>query len=163
MFPSGMLYTKKNLRPGKEGFYILEASYTDKGGKVIEPLPATAREVLRYYKLYPQDFEKLSDMRIEGDSLVGLNTSYASIKNIDLTGIKQVVLRTIGLGGAFELRIDSLNGERITTFPLKPNVKDVAEIAGVVKPLQGKHDLYLQYLNNESRFQPVKVEWIHFK
>ena len=62
---SGKLNTKNNLKPGKEGFYVLEATYTDKGGNVIKPLSATAREVLRYYKLYPEDFEKLSDMVLE--------------------------------------------------------------------------------------------------
>ena len=151
------------MKPGKEGFYVLEATYKDKGGKIIKPLSATAREVLRYYKLYPEDFEKLSDMRIENNILAGLNTSYASIKDIDLSGIKQALLRTSGLGGAFEIRIDSSNGERVTTFPLNPNIKDAQEVAVNLKSVQGKHDLYLRYINNESRFHEVKVEWILFK
>ena len=160
---SGNLNTKNNLRPGKEGFYVLEATYTDKGGKAIKPLSATARETLRYYKLYAEDFEKLSDMRIENNMLAGLNTSYASIKDIDFSGIKQALLRTSGLGGAFEIRIDSSNGEIIATFPLNPNIKDAQEIAGNLKSVQGKHDLYLRYINNESRFHEVKVEWLLFK
>jgi cytochrome c len=160
---SGKLNTKNNLKLGKEGFYILEATYTDKGGKVIKPLSATAREVLRYYKLYPEDFERLSDMRIENNMLIGLNTSYASIKGIDVSGIKEAVLRTSGVGGTFEIRIDSINGKRIATFPLNPNIKDAQEVAGVLGPVQGKHDLYLRYVNNKSRFQGMRVEWIYFK
>ena len=67
------------------------------------------------------------------------------------------------LGGAFEIRIDSLNGERITTFPLNPEVKDMQEIAGALNLIQGKHDLYLVYVNKENRFQWMNVEWIYFK
>jgi len=160
---SGKLNTKNNLKPGKEGFYVLEATYKDKGGKIIKPLSDTAREVLRYYKIYAEDFERISDMVLKDHKLSGPSTSYASVKDIDLSDIKQAILRTSGIGGAYEMRIDSLSGALITTFLLNPDIKDMQEISGALKSVQGKHDLYFIYINKGNRFQWANLEWIYFK
>jgi hypothetical protein len=119
--------------------------------------------VLRYYKIYAEDFERISDMVLKSQKLSGPNTSYASVRDIDLSSIKQVVLRTSGIGGAYEMRVDSLSGALITTFPLNPDIKDSQEITGVLKPVQGKHDLYVIYINKGNRFQWANLEWIYFK
>jgi cytochrome c len=159
---SGNLMTKNNSKPGKEGYYTLEASYTDRGG-AVRPLSDSAREILRYHKLYPGDFEKRSDMVISNHQLSGLHSSFAELKNIDLSGIRQAVIRAAGSGGVFELHIDSIQGRRIAVFPLDTGTKGAREQPSPLEPVQGRHDLYLVYLNREFRFNWMAMDWISFE
>ncbi|MBA4168077.1 MAG: c-type cytochrome, partial [Chitinophagaceae bacterium] len=161
---SGKLYLKNKSAPGKEGFYIIEAAYADKGGDLISSLSDTSRQLLRYNKLYAEDFEKLSDTKVDNRLLSAIHGSYASIKSIDLSGVRGIDLRTLGSGCAFEIHIDSLNGQRISMFSLVADRKEMQIISSVLaSDVKGKHELFLLYINKELRFQSALVEWVNFK
>jgi cytochrome c len=159
---SGTLVTKTNAKAGREGFYTLEASYTDRGG-AIRSLADSARATLRFHTLYPEDFEKLSDMAINNHHLSGLHTSSAGILDIDLSGIHRAVIRAAASGGSFELHLDSVHGKRVAVFPLDPRIKVDREQESVIEPTAGRHDLYLVYLNSEFRFNWMTLDWLSFK
>ncbi len=159
---SGNIALNNKATTEKKGFYVIEASYTDRGGKIIGSLSASTTRILRSSKMYPQDFTNLTDMKVETNGLTAIHGSHAVLRNIDLSGINQLKLHTTGSGGSFEVHLDSLRGQRIASFPQETNAKGPSELSCAIADIKGMHDIYLLYVNNALRFQQSLIQSISF-
>jgi cytochrome c len=149
-----------NLPRGGESNYLLAASYTDKGNQNIGPLKSTAKYLLRYPKFYANDFEDLFEANIRKDKLVGRTGSYFRLSNIDLTNIKQVVLKSSG-EGVIEIRLDDLKGPLLGEAKVNAG-EDLNIIPVSVSPHSGKRNLYFIRKNERLRFNEYAIEWVYF-
>lgn len=149
-----------NLPAGRESNYLLSASYTDKGNQQIAPLKATARYMLRYPKFYPDDFEDLFEANIRRNRLVGRTGSYFRLSDIDLSNIRQVVLKCSG-EGTIELRLDGIEGPLLAQAEVNSG-EDLNIIPVTVSGHSGKKNLYFIRKNERLRFNEYAVEWVYF-
>lgn len=149
-----------NLPRGGESSYLLAASYTDKGNQYLGPLKSTAKYLLKYPKFYADDFEDLFEANIRKDKLVGRTGSYFRLSNIDLTNIKQIVLKSSG-EGVIELRLDDIKGPVLGE--VKVNAGDDLKIIPVsISAHSGKRNLYFIRKNERLRFSEYAIEWVYF-
>lgn len=149
-----------NLPQGKESNYVFAASYTDQGNKHIGPLTSMAKYLLRYPKFYANDFEDLFESNIRRDKLVGRTGSYFRLSDIDLTSIKQIVLRTSG-EGTIELRLDNLKGPLLAEAIVNSG-DSLNTIPVTIPPHSGKRDIYFIRKNEKLRFNEYAIEWVYF-
>ena len=152
-----------NLQIGKENNYLLSASYKDKGAFQVDPIIVVKKYLLRYPKLYGDDFEDLFESNIRDHKLLGRMGSYAKLSNIDLASIKQIVLKTNG-NGIIEIHLDNFDGTLIGEA--KVNSLDKLIIVPVNIPSivanTGKRDIYFVRKNDKSRFSEYTIEWVYF-
>lgn len=148
----------------KEGAYIIQATYTDKGGKVIGPLSTSQSLALRSPKLKAATYDeskgaaKFTVEQLGGEVVVASeNDSYIAFKNIDLTGIKTIVIgafsqKGMTVGGGLEVRLGSPTGTVVGTAtvpeasmaPLKIKV-DTA----------GEQNIYFIFKNPKPEGKPL--------
>ena len=151
------------LQIGKENNYLLSASYKDKGAFQVDPIIVVKKYLLRYPKLYGDDFEDLFESNIRDHKLLGRMGSYAKLSNIDLASIKQIVLKTNG-NGIIEIHLDNFDGTLIGEA--KVNSLDKLIIVPVNIPSivanTGKRDIYFVRKNDKSRFSEYTIEWVYF-
>jgi cytochrome c len=158
---SGSFYPDPNITTGKEGTYIIEASYTDKGGNFIGSLTSKDSKILRYPKIYPSELDKIYDSKIINGTLNGLHNSHGCIKDIDLTGIKQIFIKAGGSGGRMEVRIDSAKGKMIGKA-LLDQTGTAQRFTMDLKPIAGTHDIYVVFANEKYRFWGMDFYWMTF-
>lgn len=149
-----------NLPPGRESNYLLAASYTDKGNQQIGSLKGMAKYLLRYPKFYADDFEDLFEANIRGNRLVGRTGSYFRLSNIDLTNIRQIVLKSSG-EGVIELRLDNIKGPLLGEARAHGG-NDLNIIPVTVSGRSGKRDIYFIRKNERLRFNEYAIEWVYF-
>ncbi len=106
----------------KDGAYIIQATYTDKGGKVIGPLTNTESVALRSPKVKAVTFDEAkatSKFNVEalgGEIVIATEDgAYFGFKNIDLTGVKGLTIGAFSqkgqsVGGKVEVRTGSPTG-----------------------------------------------------
>ena len=162
-----------NIDKKKEGTYILNASYTDKGNGGIGPNTINKSVVLRNAKLKVNTFDGGKDyMKYKlptGAEVVVAVTdkSYVVFNNIDLSSISSATFQafsSVGVtsGGKMEIRTGSPTGEVIGEAMI-PN-GSMKPISVTLKSQEGKHDLYLVFTNAENKGKPLfAVDWIEFK
>ena len=148
----------------KEGAYIIQATYTDKGGKVIGPLTTSQSLALRSPKIKANSFDesksvsKFTVEQLGGEVVIATeNDSYIAFKNIDLTGVKSIVVGAFSqqgttMGGALEVRLGSPTGtvvgnlevKEASLMPLKMKVNTA-----------GEQDLYFVFKNPKAEGKPL--------
>ena len=152
-----------NLQIGKENNFLLSASYKDKGAFQVDSILVVKNYLLRYPKLYGDDFEDLFESNIRDHKLLGRMGSYAKLSNIDLASIKQIFLKTNG-NGIIEIHLDNFDGTLIGEA--KVNSLDKLIIVPVNIPsivaITGKRDIYFVRKNDKSRFSEYTIEWVYF-
>ena len=172
----GTFTTNDHIGKGNEGTYIFTASYTDKGGDQVGPLTASEVITLRspFVPAYTHDgtdkamtFDVTPDMAPQIKEaitlVIGNKGSYIQFNQLDFTGIESVdVLATasslFASGGLVEFRADSKDGELIGSMDLESTLSismDVDPVSVKLKPMEGKHDLYIVFKGVEDGNKPV--------
>lgn len=103
-----------------EGYYLVQASYTDQGANEIAPLRGNAQLLLRHpdMKAVSADrFENTAKANANGLNFVRFTqrNSWIAFDQIDLRGIRQVevLVNPAGIEGRLEIRLGSPTGPRI--------------------------------------------------
>ncbi len=156
----------------KEGSYIFNASYTDKGNPIVGPLTGFKSVALRPAKIRANTYEDSKDVSkykipTGSEIVTGLkNGSYIAFGDIDLTGITSLDIATgfregQSAGGVLEVRLDSPSGTKI-------GEAKVESAGNVTIPVKGSsdgklHKVIFLYKNTEAGTKPLfSVDWIEF-
>ena len=78
------------------------------------------------------------------------HNSWVSFKNLDLTGVKQVKVRTKGRGAIISVRSTSENGEELASINAFSNAPSDGYFKSNVKQTSGKKDLFFVFLNKDE-------------
>ena len=171
----GNIRLTEHVGQGKEGAYVLQASYTDKGANGIEPLKSSGHVVLRNPLVQMEDFEEGSANVSIGtlntdyvSSIWAKNGKYVSFRQIDLTGIKKIKIRIQqqGAGGLLEVKLKNHEGIAIgsLTMPAGQDKDNWKELEIPVKATAGFHDLYFTFSNSDkNKVGLFFIDWIYFE
>lgn len=174
----GSIRLTEHIGQGKEGAYVLQAGYTDKGANGIEPLKSSSHVVLRNPLVQMEDYEEGSANVVIAtlntgyvSSIWGKNGKYVSFKQIDLTHIAKIRIRLQeqGAGGLIEVRKGNEHGPVIGSLPVQAgqprDVKtDWKEFEISLKPSTGIHDLYFTFSNpDKNKIGLFFLDWILFE
>ncbi|RYU96532.1 ThuA domain-containing protein [Emticicia agri] len=148
----------------KEGAYIIQATYTDKGGKVIGPLSTSQSLALRSPKIKAVTYDeskgvaKFNVEQLGGElAIASENDSYIAFKDIDLTGIKTIIIGAFSqqgttVGGTMEVRLGSPTGTVIGTADVQEAnmnpLKIKVDVAGV-------QNIYFVFKNPKAEGKPL--------
>ncbi|MGR3809376.1 PQQ-dependent sugar dehydrogenase [Jiulongibacter sp. NS-SX5] len=165
----------------EEGSFVLRAAYKDQGASGVQPLQKEELVVLRSPYLTPHsaDFKNSTVTQTASRNAFYVIGDQSSIgyKNIDLTGIKEIVIyvqtggRAASLGGSAELVIDGLDNEvasQSEELGKMPNLGFRRPPAGmsytefrrqnsgklhlkVPEGIDGKHDVFLRFKNSNAK------------
>ena len=160
-----------HLGQGKEGSYLLHASYTDQGANGIEPLESRAHITLENPLVQAEDFDR-GNIRI-GTSTTNEFYGYArathggfmQFNRIDLTHIKTLRYRIQSLKpGLIELRLGETDGPVVSSVTVLGNGGDPwSEIVAPVDPTTGVHDLYFVFTSPQGKKEQLfNIDWIYF-
>src|SRR5699024_814752 len=133
-------------KQGKRGRYVLKASYTDGGGAIV-PLTGQDALVLRSNVVEAEDADELNNIGRTNAQLGSIhNGSWFMLKQIDLTGIKQITYNysSSSIDATSDLRVGSPTGDVISTFDYT-NTGDWSrfiELSAPVSDPGGINDLY---------------------
>ena len=106
----------------KEGAYIIQATYSDRGNQTMGSLTATDLYVLRSPKIKASTFDeskaasKFNVEQLGGEvAIASENDSYIAFKDIDLTGIQSLSISAFSMkgstaGGKIEVHLGSPTG-----------------------------------------------------
>ncbi|GGD70788.1 hypothetical protein GCM10011514_38620 [Emticicia aquatilis] len=143
----------------KEGAYIIQATYTDKGGKVIGPLTNTESVALRSSKVKANTYDdgkatsKFNVEALGGEIVVGTEDgAYVGFKNIDLTGVKGLSIGAFSqkgqsVGGKVEVHAGSPTGALLAEAEVsESNMKPVK----VSLNTTGQQNLYFVFKNPKA-------------
>jgi cytochrome c len=164
----GRYKSSEHIGATESGSYLLTASYTDKGGGVIEPLTGQKMMVLKHPRQEAEAYDEgsASKMNITPDMVpgleedmgivIGLKDSYMMFKHLDLTGVKAVggtfaVTSAFVKGGHVEIRIGGLEGELLGTIPIEVALTGMELKALAItlnKEVTGKQDVYFIFKND---------------
>ncbi len=127
--PSGSVLPGQGKKPTNNGFFILRASYTDKGGEGIQPLTGNASVTLRSNTMSFDNARNLKNYTAFdfGGSHLMMTPQvegYFSLDSLDLTDVATATLAAGGqaapkFGYTFELRLDAPNGKKLGEATLK--------------------------------------------
>ena len=147
----------------KAGAYIIQATYTDKGGKAIGPLTATESVALRSTKVKASSFDEVkgaSKFNVEalgGDVVTTTEDgSYIVFKNMDMTGVKTLVLSAFGqkgqtVGGKIEARLGSPTGTMLGEAEVGESSMTPQKIA---VNATGQQNVYFVFKNPKAEGKP---------
>jgi cytochrome c len=154
-----------NTNGERKGTYVLKATYTDKGGSGIGPLTGTSTAILRSPVITARDFDAVYELKQE-EILSSVNKdAYAQLKDVDLTGIKEVLLHatTETEGTGIEIHLDAPTGPLIgkADMPVgKWNVWQQIQIP--IVPAAGVHHLYFVFKNRLYVLNLLNVKSVIF-
>ncbi|SFF25391.1 DUF1553 domain-containing protein [Thermoflexibacter ruber] len=121
-------------------------------------------------KIHAHSFDTLTNAAmVDGKILGGGHLGFARLKNIDLSGKKELLLAcgTNQDKGLVEIRKDRLDGEVVASF-VPENTKSwwsMKKFAVKLKPTEGKHDLYFVFKNptfENPQDYVCLIEWVLF-
>lgn len=160
------------------GYYLLRASYKDRGAKGVSSIIADRIHVLRSAEVAPEtsDFHDGTELiRAQGSRyLLNGPMSFVGYKDIDLTGITeiwfyaQVPTRMNADGASIEVRLDNPNGELISE---KFVIKNGAELSRrdpiriKIRPSDSERDVYFVFNGPKTDLPQtfLQLSSIHFK
>ena len=172
---NGSVTTGEHVKTGSEGFYVLRASYTDKGTPETGTLTASRVLTLRHPKVQAEDADtshNVDTRHADGTDMTFLTDiqdgSYIVFEDIDLTGIKEIHFKaaTRIKGSVIEIRAGSLRGPLLG----KADVLQVERFRDPMKttktlitPAQEKQDLYFVFRNTTEKKENILfLDWIFF-
>ncbi|WP_435354463.1 ThuA domain-containing protein [Emticicia sp. SJ17W-69] len=147
----------------KAGAYIIQATYTDKGGKAVGPLTNTESVALRSSNLKATSYDEgkgVSKFNVEALGgevvLANENEGYIVFKNIDMTGVKNIVVNAFSqkgqsVGGDISIHSGSVSG------PLLGFMKVGETFMGALRiqtNVTGQQDIYLVFKNPKAEGKP---------
>ena len=171
----GSLVLNEHLGKGKEGSYLLMASYTDKGANQIEPLSGRSYLALRNPLVQIEDFDgnvKLGTFTTEFLTFgMGISSgNFVKYNHLDLTHVESIRyrLQENGAGGLIEVRLDSVDGPIVSSLSVPAGkVEDLKthwkEATAPLKKVEGKQDVFLVFSNEkEPRKSLFNIDWLYF-
>lgn len=158
----------------KDGSYVLSASYTDKGGKVVGPLTGAHTMALRSAKVKMTTRDGGKDVMNyklpTGTEVVAATASgsFVSFDDIDLTGIKQLTAQVftakgMTVGGIIEVREESPRGTLLGSATIREDT--MGEVNIPIQPVTDgrKRKLFFVFKDPAASGKPLfTVEWIQF-
>ena len=160
---------------GDNLFYIVEASYTDRGFENAPGLTTTSRHILHPKRLQAEHFTTNNGTMIEqtGDFLGGGQNvgfiedgDHFSFAPINLSGIDFLTYRvaSAGPGGIIEVRVGAPDGPVISFTSVEPTgqwqlYRDVT--AAIVDP-GGTNELFFVFTNFPGASGLFNINWIDF-
>ncbi|MFN8336196.1 MAG: ThuA domain-containing protein [Cyclobacteriaceae bacterium] len=165
---SGSVTFKQHQKAGGNGRYVLQASYTDKGGEAV-PLTGQASAVLRPARVQAEEADVLHNIKL-GEATIGsvYHKSYFVLKNIDLKGIRKLTYNYASLNrdAAIEVHVGSPEGELISTasYTATGDWEKFRLLNATIKDPGGKNDLYFVIVRSEEpNDHMLDLDWIEFK
>lgn len=150
------------------GRYVLNASYTDKGGNAV-PLTSGSMLVLRPSRVQAEEADILHNARKSTKALGNIHhNSYFVFRNIDLKGIRELTYyySSISRDATIEVHVGSPKGELISTVNYKAtgNWDKYVQVNAPIKDPGGKNDLYFVIRKDqEPQDHILDLDWIEFK
>lgn len=150
----------------KEGAYLIQATYTDKGGKVIGPLTSSETIALRSTKIKAVEFDKQQEIgkfkveQLGGDvAIANGDGSYFAFNDIDITGIKSLSISAFSMsgrtaGGTIELHQGSENGMLLGSAIVE-NGKMLPVKIALPNTVSGMQNLYFVFKNKNAEGKPL--------
>lgn len=148
----------------KEGAYIIQATYTDKGGKAIGPLTTSQSLALRSPKIKAvnndesKGVSKFAVEQLGGDVAAATeNESYIAFKGIDLTGVKVIIIgafsqKGMSVGGTVEVRLGSPTGTVVGTAEVPEASMNPLKIK---VDTAGEQNIYFVFKNPKAEGKPL--------
>lgn len=175
---NGSIALKEHVGKGAEGAYVLQATYTDNGAKGIEPLSSSSHLVLRNPWIQMEDYTEGNVGIVIATLNTGYNSyianivdgKYVSYADIDLTGIKNIRMRTQahGNGGTIEIRLNGKDGPLVGSLTLPAGkVNDLKtdwkEELIQIKPTSGVNNLFFVFKNPNAKGSLFHLDWMKFE
>lgn len=166
---SGSFTADRHVGKTSGGNYVMIASYRDKGAQGISPATGRQIVVLRSATLEAEshDINKgTGKLAYEGYNLVTntLNGTYFGFKQLDLTGITQMVfhascVKGITAGGTIEVHSASIDGPLIGQITLSADSAEpkIVETPCTIKAKPGLQDVYFVFKNPKAGALPVAI------
>lgn len=171
--PTSGAYEPKAHKGKKEGAYLLQASYTDKGSVAVGPQTQSQLVVLRSAKIQATtfDFSKNSgkyDVPNIGQVAIANHEGYIGFKQMDMTGIKSLNIGAFSTaaqtaGGTVEVRAGSETGKLLgsATIPKESMMPQRIELK---EAIEGETDIYFVFTNPNNDNKPLfALTTIEFK
>lgn len=168
---AGNFTPKLSAGDSGRGSLVLRAVYTDQGEEQAPPLSGEGLRVLRSPMLDASRAEVKRQTESGGRGTLARTGAVLGFKQVDLTGVKQIDLSVVAMaqashaGGTVQIRADSADGKLLGETRVEPR-KPAAASPGAradrppaappaipvqVEEVQGKHDLYLVFLNETAK------------
>ncbi|MCO6478299.1 MAG: ThuA domain-containing protein [Phaeodactylibacter sp.] len=181
--PSGSYIFREHLEENTAGMYVINASYTDRGGNGIGPLTTHQQLILRYPRLYARNYDiKSHCQRVPVDTALfsGFEEGYEVIRldvdhffgftDIDLTGIGYFRLNLLlppkNQGqGRIEARTGGPGGAIIGSAELRDSETTddgYRQLLAPIKKTEGIHDVLFFFRNAGGGQQTVDIDSIEF-
>jgi cytochrome c len=171
----GTVAFTEHQKNGAAGFYVMRASYTDKGAASSSSLTNSGMLILRHPRVQAEDMtfdKRLSTRHIDGTDVTFVgditNGSEIVIGDVDMSGISSVRLNAASLTSAatVELRSGSSTGDLLAQASLTvtdPNNPRFQAVTVPVKKQTGTHRLVLVFRNNSDSGEAFAgIDWIQF-
>jgi cytochrome c len=157
----------------KEGAYIIQASYTDKGGKVIGSITNSKSVAIKTPILSAQAYDKTENTQKfsvapVGDLLIANHNSFAEYEKIDLTGISKISISAFSqagqsVGGSIEIRLGSATGLLIGSTTISAGNMLPKEVT-LPKAFAKTEDIFFVFKNENAEGKPLfGISKIEFK
>jgi cytochrome c len=162
--PTSGSYIPKAQESTKSGAYIIQATYLDKGGKIIGPQSGSLSRALMSPKMSAIEFDETEgtveyDLPNIGKSIVATkDKSWVKYENIDLTDISNLKFSAYGLqgktaGGTIEIRIGSIEGKLIGKAIIPEAIMSPIQVK--LTKTKGINNLYLVFKNPSAEDKPL--------
>lgn len=157
----------------KEGAYLIQATYSDKGGVDIGPISASNMIALRSPKMKAVSYDIIKgaskfNVPDEGELVVATeDNSYIGFYDIDMTDIKSLNIAKIYMtgrtvGGKTEVRLGSPTGELLGECEIHDAQKEPLKIR-LRKKVKGMQKVYFVFKNAQNDGKPLfAVQTIEF-
>lgn len=158
----------------QDGLFQFRAKYTDRGGENVKPLSASFVQTWISPLVQAEGFHEIKGLKIIGNAEEGYKRylgeanadAYIGLKKIDCTNLSSLDLKysSVVAGTKIEVRIDSVNGKRLgfSSFSSTDSSRDWREKSMNLEQVDGKHDLYIIFLNPDQDQNLIKVDWVNF-
>ncbi len=166
-------YAAVDHKAKKDGAYLIQATYTDKGGKEIGPITNSKVVALRSPSIRASAYDeadKTAKFTVPniGELLTANDGGFAKYSAIDLTGISKISIGAMGqkgqtAGGTIEVRYGSKTGKLLGTLNIDEASMKASEI-NIKETTPQPLDLYLIFKNPAAEGKPLYgISNIEFK
>ena len=166
--PEGKYVTIDHLESDKEGGYVLQATYADRGNGNVRSLSETATLVLRHPRIQAEH-TKMKSPEAASTTLNRNNDSMGKFKNggylafheIDLTGINRIGIRLQGLAdGSVSVHQGSPRGPEVGRVDfVKSETPEDYDIGLLAVDNERPQDLYFVFHGPRNM---AMVDWMYF-
>lgn len=166
-------YAANDHKSKKEGAYIIQASYTDKGGKTIGSITSSKTLAVKSPVVKATNYDKSENTdkyKLEplGDLLIANNNSSATYEKIDLSGIGKISVSAFAqkgqaVGGTIEIRLGSATGSLLGEIVI-PEVNMTPQEISLTAMNRKPEDLVFVFKNAKADGKPLfGISKIEFK